>query len=367
MGTCAAMRCSLAIACVIVAFLSAEGADDSSTAKPVGHYIGTGASTGESKDVSSVIPQFQTGKQWHAANEKLKAGYNRANTLYKKLNAKAYKAQGEKSKELNSKADKALMKLKDAKERIQKKYANDDPADFGEGHLTSADKANKKLDAAAANTDEGTWGSSGTPRQMKWYTDGVISSNARTDEDGHYLLGASRRRIGAGFGRRRRFVDPTKKVTKHEVKKAEKGHEMLKAMGKPGSASSTDTDDIIKGMDKHTSAAFKAMRAATAEKKKEEKKEKKKLPPGDAQADKKTISEADAAALKATGAGEDAVVDKTAHFTDDTDVKIVGKEETNVITGGESTAAAEAKTEGKTEEDEFTEDEVIELIQETLQ
>ena len=50
-----------------------------------------------------------------------------------------------------------------------------------------------------------------------------------------------------------------------------------------------------------------------------------------------------------------------------TGLKIVGKDETNVITGGESTAAAEAKTEGKTEEDEFTEDEVIELIQETLQ
>merc|ERR1711998_117951 len=160
------------------------------------------------KDVDSIIPEFESGKAWEHANAALKAGYNKANTVYNKLNAEKFKAQGKKVKELNAKAYKALMTLKNAKEKIQKKYAEDDPVDFGKGPLTSADKANAIVDAKAKDTNWGTWGASGTPGKKKFYTDGVISSNAYRTPQGNYILGLSRRRIGAGFGRRRRFGMP---------------------------------------------------------------------------------------------------------------------------------------------------------------
>merc|ERR1711865_321546 len=97
----AAMKVAILIACVIVALASSETADEN--AEPAGHHIGRDTT----KNVDSIIPEFQTGKAWSKADSALKAGYYRANSVFKKLNAKA---QGAKSKELNKKADKAQMK-----------------------------------------------------------------------------------------------------------------------------------------------------------------------------------------------------------------------------------------------------------------
>jgi len=333
------MKVAILIACVIVALASSETADEN--AEPAGHHIGRDTT----KNVDSIIPEFQTGKAWSKADSALKAGYYRANSVFKKLNAKAFKAQGAKSKELNKKADKAQMKMKQAKERIQKKYAEDSPQDFGKGPISSADKANKKLAAAAKNTDWGTYGASGTPGKKKFYTDGVISSNAYRDPEGHYLLGASRRRIGAGFGRRRRVGMGTKKLTKKRVVAAEKGHDLLKAMGKPGSDSNTDEDKII---------------PTTTHKKKEMPQEvphKENLPAGVAVASKKFLDEADKKALKDSGAGENAQVDKTAHFVTPTEEKILGKAAGDALTGAD---------EEKDAQNAMTDDEVIELLQESF-
>merc|ERR1711998_223548 len=274
-------------------------------------------------NVDSIIPEFQTGKAWSDANSALKAGYYKANDLFKKLNAAKFKAQGAKVKELNEKADKAHMALKAAKEKIQKKYAEDDPQDFGKGPQTSADKANKKLDAAAKDTNWGIYGASGTPGKKKFYTDGVISSNAYRDPEGHYLLGASRRRIGAGFGRRRRFGEK-KPLTKSSVKKAEKGHDLLKAMGKPETESGKDEDKIVTTKLLHD----KKKEAATAPPAEAEK-----LPKGVAVADKKYTTKADAEALKESGAGTNAQVDKTAHFTTPTEEAILGKSQGDAVSG----------------------------------
>jgi len=48
---------------------------------------------------------------------------------------------------------------------------------------------------------------------------GYTYHDAMTGPDGHYYLGSGRRRIGAGFGRRRRFAAPQ---TKHQKKQAKK-------------------------------------------------------------------------------------------------------------------------------------------------
>jgi hypothetical protein len=302
--------------------------------------------------------------------------------VYNKLNAEKFKAQGKKVKELNAKSYKALMTLKNAKEKIQKKYAEDDPVDFGKGPLTSADKANAIVDAKAKDTNWGTWGASGTPGKKKFYTDGVISSNAYRTPQGNYILGLSRRRIGAGFGRRRRFGMPAGSgsaggsaalmapfILKHEIKKAEKGHDLLKAMGKvkvPGTAASTTSQsDIIKAMDPAAAKAYKAMMHATkdigapktpAAKKKAAKKAaaKKELPPGVKEAEKAFVSPKDREELKASGAGVNAEVDKNGHFERITDDKIIGKKETAALTKGEK-------------EQDWTEDEVMELIQDAFE
>jgi hypothetical protein len=327
------------IACALVALASSETADVN--AEPVGVHIGRGTT----KNVDSIIPEFQTGKAWAKSNAALKAGYNEANAAFKKLNAKAFKAQGARVKELNAKAEKAHMKLKEAKERIQKKYAEDDPQDFGKGPETSADKANKALAAKAKDTNWGSYGASGTPGKKKFYTDGAISSNAYRDPEGHYLLGASRRRIGAGFGRRRRFGTPSAdvKLTKKGVETAEKGHDLLKAMGKPETDHNKEEDSILKTK-KHKKTEIAAAP------------EKEQLPAGVKVADKKFLTKSDEAALKATGAGTDAQVDSTAHFETPTEERILGKTAGDAITGATAGSKAEAE--------EMSDEEVIELLQE---
>jgi len=294
-------------------------------------------------DVDRIIPEYQTGAEWADADADHKAQYYKANDLYKKLNAEKFKAQGEEKKELNAKADKALMTLKKAKEGIQKKYAKDDPMDYGEGPMTSADIANRAYDKTAKNTDWGTYGSSGALNKKKFYTDGVISSNAYVHQ-GHYLLGKSRRRIGAGFGRRRRFFtnSTTGEVTVADVAKSEEHHDLLKEMGKPElPTSASKTVDIIAGIgDKDTADAYQAMADATANMPPPPPEHV--LPPGVVEADRDKMDQSTKDELRASGAGVNAQMDKSAHFTDPTMERIVGENVTEAIAGhGEVLAAVD--------------------------
>jgi hypothetical protein len=86
------------------------------------------------------------------------------------------------------------------KEKMQKKYAKDDPTDYRKHHYNTADLADERRykKAPVKLGGSGSWGSSGTPDKQKWYSDGVISSDGWVDKKGHYLLGAHRRRVGAG-------------------------------------------------------------------------------------------------------------------------------------------------------------------------
>jgi len=304
-------RTILVLLCVALFVVATEG-EVEEPAKP--KHLAHDGSVLPGGTVDDIIPEFQTGDEWAHANEKMRAAYNRANDNFKKLNAKKYAAQGKARKEVNAKANKALVALKEAKESVQKKYAKDDPSDFGEGPMTSADKANAIRDAKQKDISTGRWGSSGVPGDQKWYTNGVISSDAYRDEDGHYLLGPSRRRIGAGFGRRRRFV-----AANSTVEGAEQGHDILKeGIGKPEpEPEQGEIKDLVK-----TKVPAEVPTKPVV-----------KLPPGVQIADKTKISPEEEETLKATGAGVDAQVDDTAHFTKATDVKIIGVNATEEIAG----------------------------------
>lgn len=284
--------------------------------------------------VDKIIPEFQTGKQWEAASNERRAYYNNADAHYKKTHEKAYKAQGAERKKLNDEAQKALTTLKKAKEGMQKKYADDNPADNGMGKLTSADKANEKLYKKRKKTNSGSMGASGTPGRLKWYSNGVISSDSYRDEKGHYILGAHRRRIGAGFARRRApAVVIAANVTHKELVKAmEKGHGILKeGLGEPKHDNDNQKADPVvenKAADEVKQAAREAEDAKSAEKKKAEEE---KLPAGVVEADKKILKPETVATLKATGAGVDAQVDQSGHFTRETEEKILGKDEADSL------------------------------------
>ena len=111
---------------------------------------------------------------------------------------------------------------------MQKKYAKDDPADFG-GSATdsSSDKADEKRykKYPVKLGGSGSWGASGTVGKEKWYSDGVISTDGWVDKKGHYLLGAHRRRVGAGYGGRRAVVagDSARPDTKDMAKMEKAG------------------------------------------------------------------------------------------------------------------------------------------------
>lgn len=285
-----------------------------------------------SQGVGSIIPKFETGKEWAKTDESHRAAYNKANAAFKKAFAAKFKAQGEERKKLNEEADAALVRLKEAKERIQKKYAKDDPADYGEGPMTSADIANAKLDATAKDYSSGSFGSNGEIGQRKWYTNGVISDDAYTDNNGHYFLGPNRRRVGAGFGRRRRIETVKKNETVGaQVETAEEGHNLLKA----GIGAPEEQDDVTaatassaaQGLSGSDAASYAAMAAATKDI----------LPPGIHEAEKSHMTAEEAAELKASGAGVDAKMDSTAHFTNPTEIKIVGKNATDELQPPEAT------------------------------
>jgi len=186
---------------------------------------------------SSRPPLFET----KAHRAKRQAAWNKYYSIVNShaVNRKQFKETQAKQKKLNDAAEKARLRYVRNHERLQKKYANDDAEDAG----------NSANDAFAHNGPIGTGtGSYQSANGVNtWYTDGVVSKDARTTRDGHYLLGPSRRRIGAGFGRRRRTrsyssasgyastsaktIAALKKgiVTKHMIKAAVKGHGLLKA------------------------------------------------------------------------------------------------------------------------------------------
>jgi len=65
---------------------------------------------------------------------------------------------------------------------------------------------------------------------MKSTSTGLSWENAYLDKTGNYHLGPSRRRIGAGFGRRRRHDGKwIGHFSMHKVKQIIKGHDLLKA------------------------------------------------------------------------------------------------------------------------------------------
>merc|ERR1712070_127455 len=259
--------------------------------------------------VTSFVPHFKSKKQVLKEQAKMKARYEKANKLYAKVSKKKYEAQGNKQKELNKKAEKAHQAMLKAKAAMMKKYAGDDPENTRDDHLTG------KGPATGHYGSTGKWitnhDGNGGKGKLKWYDDGVTTAQASTVENGKnrgkYFLGRRRRRIGAGFGRRRRGTTDYGRKKKPEtgpkaVKKAIKGHSVLKA-GLKVKAAKPSTAKIVK-------AATKPVK-----------------PKKTFEAKKGSLSDTEKAALKNTGAGVDAGVDKTAHFTKKTDAKILGKKE----------------------------------------
>merc|ERR1711967_216755 len=156
--------------------------------------------------VTSFVPHFKSKKQVLKEQAKMKARYEKANKLYAKVSKKKYEAQGNKQKELNKKAEKAHQAMLKAKAAMMKKYAGDDPENTRDDHLTG------KGPATGHYGSTGKWitnhDGNGGKGKLKWYDDGVTTAQASTVENGKnrgkYFLGRRRRRIGAGFGRRRR-------------------------------------------------------------------------------------------------------------------------------------------------------------------
>jgi len=262
--------------------------------------------------INSVIPKIQTSSEWASANEHMRAAYSKANALYDKANKEKFQAQGEKRKELNEKSQVALQTMMKTKESMAKKVAIDNPVDHGVGELTSADIANAKYAKTQKDLSKVHYGISGEK-----YTDGEISSDSYRDVKGHYLLGTGRRRVGAGFGRRRRFAfniteakDPV--VEADEVEAAEKGNPVLEeGLGKPLEEGSTDATSLAGGEEESTEE-------------KEHEAEEAQLPPGVKIADQNALTPEEKKELEETGAGDKAQVDNSAHFTTTTVTKILG-------------------------------------------
>ena len=208
---------------------------------------------------------------------------------------------------------------------MQKKYAKDDPSDFGKA-LTTSDKADEKRykKYPVKLGGSGSWGSSGTPDKAKWYSDGVISTDGWVDKKGHYLLGAHRRRVGAGYGRRRAAVAKSRPDSAN-LAKIENGHPALQeAFGDPA-----DSDERKMKNEGKTSPILKAAGVGNAalttpkETVAEEKAAALKAE-GQVEANPATMTEAEKKTLEATKAGTTAVMDTTGHFTKPVDDRIVG-------------------------------------------
>merc|ERR1711998_30385 len=207
------------------------------------------------------------------------------------------------AKKNNSDAHKLRKKTMKRVQKWASKQVIDDPEDALKSFKSkSQEKAHKLRSEGDHRNHSGKWAN-----KYDYYTDGYVSNNAYLDRHGHYHLGMSRRRIGSGFGRRRRGTgyQPAKwigKVHSRMLRKIVKGHSLLKEGLKVYAG---DRNIYGKGP-KHP-------------------RKKKKLPPGIKEADKSKLTPDLIRALKKSGAGVNAKVDTTAHFTGKTIAKIGGK------------------------------------------
>merc|ERR1711907_123288 len=235
------------------------------------------------------VPKFVGAKVWAHENELHHKQYERINKYYMKINKKKFLASNRLEAKLNKKAGEAQQKLYKAKEMMQKKYAHDDPVDYGPPGMPKAvERAHKRRTQGDGRNESGSYGASGCNPEapgctQKWYPDGAISSNAYTDKKGRYFLGTNRRRVGAGFGRRRaeKWVG---KVSGHLQRKITKGHDLLKA--------ATSSRVLRHGkkttLEKRAHSKLLAAAKTHAKKKATHKKKKaKKLPKGVVEANKK--------------------------------------------------------------------------------
>merc|ERR1711981_730719 len=116
--------------------------------------------------------------------------------------------------------------------RVQKwasKQVIDDPEDALKSFKSKTqEKAHKLRSEGDHRNHSGKWAN-----KYDYYTDGYISNNAYLDRHGHYHLGMSRRRVGAGFGRRRRGTGFTPgkwvgRVHSKMLRNIVKGHSLLR-------------------------------------------------------------------------------------------------------------------------------------------
>jgi len=253
-----------------------------------------------------------------------------------KIAPKKFAASNARESELNEKAEVAIVALRNAKEAIQKQYAHDDPADYGGAAMTTSDKADekryKKYPIKLGGT--GTWGPSGTPNKRKWYSDGVISTDAWTDKEGHYVAGAHRRRIGAGMGRRRAVPPQTAPVNGTDIAASEVGHPALQeAFGDPAkidtenAADAASEDPLLKEGLKGSEEVATTVTVAS------EVREKALAVKGEVEAAPETLSPTAKKTLEDTGASTDAPVDDEGHFDRSVTESIIGVDGTAELKG----------------------------------
>jgi len=272
------------------------------------------------------VPTMHDIHEVKARQAKMHARYEKANKYFMKIKKKSYQASNAKQRKLNKKAEQARKRMIAAKEKMQKQYANDDPEDAGK-------TKNDRIDGAGPDT--GSWGSSGTPGDRKWYSDGVTTDQASLNKkNGKYFLGRRRRRIGAGFGRRR--AAPQGKMGPKAVAAAVKGHNLLRE-----GISVTVKAKAAKGKKAQAQQAVASYSKKTSKGKVRGK-----------EANTRILSPQEKEALKASGAGLKAQVDKTAHFTKATEARIVGKKEANYLRKAEVTSLWSDEEEGALEESE---------------
>merc|ERR1711959_785410 len=239
-----------------------------------------------------------------------------------------------------------------AKEGMRKKYARDNPADYPPGMPKAVEKRHKARIQGDGRNESGSYGASGCnphdPKcKPKWSPDGAISSNAYTDKRGRYFLGTNRRRVGAGFGRRRakKWIG---RISKDIKKQYSAHHDLLKAAisrhtfeekkgyySRSFDKSAFPRKSKFFGATKHKrktrEIAIKIMRERAVKK---SEKGKKHAPKGHAilkDGDEHKLGETDKNALRATGAGVSAIVDKNGRFHATTVVKILGKSMAKVL------------------------------------
>merc|ERR1711998_667050 len=254
----------------------------------------------EHKKKGVFVPTFRTLKENQKAQEARNKKWAKVNSA--SYNKKAFAASQKKINKMNHAAEKARQNMIHAKESMQKKYANDDPEDSRTYATGSAAKRAKWLIDGNTGPESGSYGASGVVGKMKWYGNGVISKDAKVSKGGHFFLGRRRRRIGAGFGRRRRGTrDKIKvKVTKKKIDESVKHKDLLK-----------------KGLLK----------------------KKWKNP------DRLTV--ADKTELGKSGAGSKAKVDPTGHFDEKTDARIMGNKAAEALAGRNKKAKGKAKAKAK--------------------